>query len=143
MISNRRRRIRDLSRLKGIPDRFRKSVSQLFVIQECSNHWRGALCIPWNSRQSFESRSSTWTLFSLHFFVYLSDIPSINVQNFVALGSWKKTISFSWNSMEKEWNPLLLWRGYFLMKLVWASLSDIEWKKWLSFDYYYKGMIKF
>lgn len=122
MISNRRRRIRDLSRLKGIPDRFRKSVSQLFVIQECSNHWRCALCIPWNSRQSFESRSSAWTLFSLHFFVYLSDISSINVQNFVALGSWKKTISFSWNWMEKECNLFFfrLWRGYFLMKLVWS-----------------------
>lgn len=120
VISNQRRRIRDLSRLKEIPDRFRKSVSQLFVIQERSNHWRGALCISWNSTDSPLNRDHPHELSSrsIYSFIYPTYPRSMSR---ISLHLDRRKKLFRLTGIRWKKNALRLWRGYFLMKLVWDT----------------------
>lgn len=139
VISNQRRRIRDLSRLKEIPDRFRKSVSQLFVIQERSNHWRGALCISWNSTDSPLNRDhphelSSRSIYSFIYPTYPRSMSRISLH----LDRRKKTVSFNWNSMEKECSSSLT--RIFFNETCLGYWSDIGWGKRLSFHYWKKWL---
>lgn len=100
----------------------RKKVSQLFVIQERSNHWNGGVDRVGPARCALhpsECPAVLWTgtqaTFSLHFFVYLS-VSTLSTANDrecpgfrgAALHGGEKTVSFSWNPMENAPTPLLL-----------------------------------